>query len=161
MKVLTIFRYTVTMFLLAVSSFTGIATAQVTMSFQDGVNGYTGTRDTKLLSGTPITNYGSATTLEIDGSPAESSILYWDLASIPLGNVIQSVDITVNITNGSSHTYELYELLRPWVEGQVTWNVDAGFGELSGNWSSNNGSGSYGGGLRYTPADIPPVTFGL
>jgi hypothetical protein len=32
----------------------------VTVSFQDGVNGYNGTRDTKLRSSSPTTNYGSA-----------------------------------------------------------------------------------------------------
>jgi hypothetical protein len=110
----------------------------VTVSFQDGVNGYSGTRDTKMKSGSPTTNYGSDTKLEIDGSPDESSILYWDLASIPPGSAIQSVDITVNVTNGSSHSYELYELLRPWVEGEVTWNEYA----LGQNWEVAGADGS-------------------
>jgi hypothetical protein len=98
-------------------------TGPVTVSFQDGIDGYTGTRDTKMKSGFPATNYGAHAKLELDGSPAdESSLLSWDLASIPPGSAIQSVDITVNVTNGSSHSYELYELLRPWFEGEVTWN---------------------------------------
>jgi len=94
----------------------------VAVSFQDGVNGYSGTRDTKLKSGSPSTNYGSATKLELDGSPDESSLLYWDLASISSGSIIQSVDITVNVTNTSNANYEFYQLQRPWVEGEATWN---------------------------------------
>ncbi len=111
-----------TILLLAVSSFIGVVTAQVTMSFQDGVNGYNGTRDTKLLSGTQSTNYGSTIKLELDGSPDRSALLYWDLASIPSMSVILSVEIIVNVTNRSGNDYEFYELLRPWVEGEATWN---------------------------------------
>jgi hypothetical protein len=113
-------------------------TGLVTVSFQNGVNGYTGTRDTKMKSGSPTKNYGSDTTLEIDGSPDESSILYWDLAGIPLGSLIQSVDITVNVTNSSSHSYEFYELLRPWVEGEATWNEYA----LGQSWEVAGADGS-------------------
>jgi hypothetical protein len=113
-------------------------TGPVTVSFQDGVNGYTGMRGTKMKSGTPSTNYGSNTKLEIDGSPDESSLLYWDLASIPPGSAIQSVDMTVNVTNGSSHSYELYESLRPWVEGEATWNEYA----LGQSWQVAGADGS-------------------
>ncbi|MCI0553771.1 MAG: DNRLRE domain-containing protein, partial [Anaerolineae bacterium] len=97
----------------------------VTVSFQDGVNGYNSTRDTKLLSDTPGTNYGSATTLSVDGSPDESALLYWNVTSIPVGSTVQSVNITVNVTNTSGASYEIYELQRPWVEGEATWNEHA------------------------------------
>ena len=93
-----------------------------TVSFQDGVGGYTGTRDTKLMSQDPTTNFGTAVTMEIDGSPDRSSLLYWDLASIPPGSIVDSVDVTLNITNGTTQNYEFYESLRPWVESEATWN---------------------------------------
>ena len=99
-----------------------VTATTVSVSFQDGVDGYAGTRDTKLISQDPNTNFGDATTLELDGSPLKSSLLYWDLASIPAGSVVQSVDVTVNISNASGHVYEFYELLRPWVESDATWN---------------------------------------
>jgi hypothetical protein len=95
---------------------------QVTVSFQNGVNGYNGTRDTKLLSDSPSRNYGSDTTLEADGSPHRSTLLYWDLISIPPQSIIQSVDITVNVSNKSEDSYEFYELKHPWIEGEATWN---------------------------------------
>ncbi|MCI0698403.1 DNRLRE domain-containing protein, partial [candidate division KSB1 bacterium] len=113
-----------------------------TVSFQDGVNGYTGTRDTKLLSGTPTTNYGTSDKLELDGSPDVSSLLSWDLTSIPAGSIIQSVDITVNVTNTSTNNYEFYEMKRPWVEGAATWNEYA-FG-LGWEVAGADGSGDRG-----------------
>ncbi|MCI0692430.1 hypothetical protein L0337_10560, partial [candidate division KSB1 bacterium] len=59
----------------------------VTVSFQDGVGGYTGTRDTKLVSGSPTTNYGTASAVELDGSPDISALVSWDLTSIPAGSI--------------------------------------------------------------------------
>jgi hypothetical protein len=94
----------------------------VTVSFQDGVNGYNGTRDTKLRANFATTNYGTADELELDGDPDESAILFWDLTNIPVGSIIQSVDITVNITNTSGATYEIYDLKQSWIESEATWN---------------------------------------
>jgi hypothetical protein len=113
------------LFLLAGSFTSTFAAPMVTVSFQDGVNGYTGAQDTKLMSASPATVNGTASKLEIDGSPDISSLLYWDLTSIPPGSAIQSVDIMVNITNTSSESYEFYQLLQPWVESEATWNAYA------------------------------------
>jgi hypothetical protein len=108
---------------LVLQTFISVLIAQtVTVSFQHGVDGYSDARDTKLLSANSTTNYGSDGKLELDGSPDISSLLYWDLSSIPPGSAIQSVDIVVNITNSSSQSYELYQLLRLWVESEATWN---------------------------------------
>ena len=74
------------------------------------------------MSRDPTTNFGTATDMEVDGSPDRSSLLYWDLASIPPGSIVHSVDVTMNITNGSGHNYEFYESLQPWVESEATWN---------------------------------------
>ena len=115
--------FTVAMLFLLVGSFTStFAAPVVTESFQDGVNGYTGTQDTKIMSANPTTVNGTTSKLELDGSPDKSSLLYWDLTSISPGSVIQAVDITVNITNRSSQNYEFYQLLQPWVESEATWN---------------------------------------
>ena len=100
----------------------------VTVSFQDGLNGYSGTRDTKLLTESPGSNYGESTELELDGSPAQAGLVYWDLTSIPEGSVVQSVDITLEITNKSDDSYEFYELKRPWLEGEATW-MESGSGQ--------------------------------
>jgi hypothetical protein len=97
----------------------------VTVSFQDGINGYDGTRDTKLLSNEADTNFGSDTRLELDGGPDETSLLYWDLAAIPGGSTVQSVDITINITEISGASYEIYDVKQAWKEDEATWNIFA------------------------------------
>jgi hypothetical protein len=96
----------------------------VTKSFQDGVaptSSYAGTRDTKIRSGSPTTNYGSSTVLEADGSPDDGVLIKWDLSAIPAGSVVSSASITLTVTNATSHTYEIYSLKRNWVESQATW----------------------------------------
>jgi hypothetical protein len=110
----------------------------VTVSFQDGVSGYTGTRDTKLISASPTINFGTDGKLELDGSPDQSSLLSWNVTGIPSGSTVQSVDISVNITNGSGDTYEFYQMLRPWVETQATWNVYA----TAQSWQTAGADGS-------------------
>jgi len=90
-------------------------------------NSLTSTADTKLAKNASTTNYGGATTLGADGDdPGGSgrdaySTLRWDLSSIPAGSKVSSVSITLNVTNGSTQTYQLYELKRPWVESTATW----------------------------------------
>jgi PKD repeat protein len=93
-----------------------------TIAFQDGVDGYSGTRDTRLRSTRPTKNYGSHVRLDVDGSPDESALVFWDATSIPVGSTVQSVDITVNVTNRSGQDYEFYELQRAWIESEATWS---------------------------------------
>jgi serralysin len=89
----------------------------ITWSFLDGINGYNGTREK------PTTNHGSRNRLTVDGEPDLSTLLYWDITSIPPGSAIQSVDITANVTNMSAgQDYEFYQLQRSWIESEATWN---------------------------------------
>jgi hypothetical protein len=103
-----------------------------TVSFQDGTNGYSGTSDASLRSDATTTNYGSATTLLIDGSPDYATVIKWDLSSIPAGKQITAATITMNVTDRSSGTYELYALRRPFVESEVTWTRAS----VGVNWST-------------------------
>ncbi len=100
-------------------------TAPISISFQDGLFpaiSYQGTRDTKLNSKSKSTNYGTATTLDFDGSPDVSDLLYWDVSAIPAGSMIESATIQLNVTNTSSQPYELYVMQRAWDELSATWN---------------------------------------
>jgi hypothetical protein len=99
------------------------ATGTTTVSFQDGVSGYTGTRDTKIKSDAATTNYGTNTTLEVDGSPDYAGLVSWDLTSIPAGKTVTAVSITFNVTDISGSAYELYALKRTWSETTATWNL--------------------------------------
>ncbi len=94
----------------------------VAVSFQDGVNGYNSMRDASLFSDTPDANYGSDIKLEVDGSPRQSTVLFWSMTSIPTGSRIKAVDMTINVTNTSGAIYLLYDLKRPWIENEATWN---------------------------------------
>jgi hypothetical protein len=95
------------------------------VTLQEGVNGYSGTRDTRLLATNPGINYGNAIRVTVDGggqSASESTLLFWDLTNIPLGSTIDSVEITLNVSNSSSESYEFYEINRNWTENEATWN---------------------------------------
>ncbi|MBU0616255.1 MAG: DNRLRE domain-containing protein, partial [Planctomycetes bacterium] len=94
----------------------------VTVSFQDGLGGYGGTQDTSVLADSANTSFGTAAELQADGRPDEAALIRWDLSSIAPGSPVQSATITVNVTNTSSQTYEIYDLLRAWSESQTTWN---------------------------------------
>ncbi len=109
--------------------------------FQDGVYpdaGYAGTRDTKLLSDSPDTAFGSQSELEVDGAPEGTVLMSWDLSSIPPGTTIQSARITLDVTNPSFDTYELYGVNRVWDESSATWqNASTG-----NSWNRPGASGS-------------------
>ncbi len=95
--------------------------ATITVALRDGVNGYHGTRDTKIKAETPAINYGYDAFLEIDGSPDEATLLGWDITSIQPGSRVQSASITLYATNRSDNEYGLFELLRDWSENEATW----------------------------------------
>ena len=101
------------------------ATTIVTASFQDGVapnNAYSGTRDTKIKSDEPSTVFGADPELEVDGDPDRSVILKWDLSSLPPGSSVLSASITLEVTNASLDSYEIYEMKQEWVEDEANWS---------------------------------------
>jgi hypothetical protein len=106
----------------AAVAITVTGTGPTTVSFQDGVNGYAGTRDTTIRSDAVTTNYGTATTLLMDGSPDYAALIKWDLSSIPAGKTVTAVTIAFNVVDSSSGTFELYALKRDWTETGATWN---------------------------------------
>lgn len=112
---------------------TGTDTARVTVnpvagtstiiSFRDGESGYTGTRDTRLWSKAPGSNYGSSTELIVgrQNYPELNTLLRFDLSAIPEGARIESatLDLTVARTSweGSAPTLTLHLATTGWVEG--------------------------------------------
>ncbi|MGH2687937.1 MAG: DNRLRE domain-containing protein, partial [Actinomycetota bacterium] len=85
--------------------------------------------DATLSQNSPAANAGSDAALRVDGDDVAGSdlaaLLRWDVSSIPPGSVVQSAILTLNVTNSSTHSYQLYELRRSWVEAQATWTVYA------------------------------------
>jgi len=112
-----------------------------TKSFQDGVApapDYFGRRDVYILENSPDTNLGSTGELGVDGDDPigsgldVSTLISWDLSDIPIGAIIESATITINVTNKSSGSYEFYEAMRNWLEDEATWNEPT----LGNPWSS-------------------------
>ncbi|MHA2132128.1 MAG: DNRLRE domain-containing protein, partial [Promethearchaeota archaeon] len=91
-----------------------------------------------MLSGSPNTNYGSGNQLSADGSPQESTLLFWDLTSIPVGSNIQSAVITLNVTGKSSDEYEFYPMQRTWIESEATWDEYA----IGQSWEISGADGT-------------------
>ena len=106
------------------------AHAQV-ITFQDGVGpfaGYAGTRDVVLVGvldstiNRPDANY-SASEDEVDGFTSQvSTLMRWDVGSIPSAASVTSATMILDVIEGSTtQTYPAYECLRPWSETAATW----------------------------------------
>ena len=130
---------------LILSSLCAAASAQ-TLSFRQGVNGYTGTQDTMVRSnltspgqgqnpvtGAQDTNYGSLTLMGVDGDDGEPGLrpnhvlIRFDGMFGSGPNQIRAADSIVSATlrldvfnEGSGFT--VHDLLTDWAQGTVTWN---------------------------------------
>ncbi|WP_373231586.1 DNRLRE domain-containing protein [Cohnella sp.] len=130
----------------------GSSSTSTTKSFQNGVyptSSYAGNKDTYLSQYDATTNYGSITTLLVDGDDPggsgkdKSAILEWDISSIPAGSTIKSASITLHVTDASSGSYELYRMKRNWSQSSSTWNqYSSGYNwEVAGaNGTNDRGS---------------------
>lgn len=89
----------------------------------------TAAADAKIAEGAPDTNYGSASSLSVDGDTGggkdDSALLRWDLSGIAPGTKVGSASVTLSVTNASAQTYEAYALKRAWAEPEATWNAYA------------------------------------
>lgn len=101
-----------------------------TLSFQEGVNGYTGTRDTTLLSSDPDYAAGSDDFASIDASDGGSPnhvLLSFDhlfgngAGQIKAGDTIVSAKITFVIASVGSGL-RAHDMLSAWNESSITWN---------------------------------------
>jgi hypothetical protein len=67
----------------------------------------------------------------------------WNISDIPSDATVESVEMTIYITNRSGQSYEIYEMKRPWKEDQATWNQYANgssWGRAGAKSSSDHGS---------------------
>ncbi len=111
--------------------------------FQDGIfptAGYAGTRDTRLESTLPNTNFGGGREVGADGPVALSAatgLIEWDIRTIPVGAVVQGASITLDIKNTSPDTFEVYAMRRDWREGEATWRGSS----TNSTWQSAGAQG--------------------
>jgi hypothetical protein len=102
------------------------------LSYQQGVNGYSGNEDTELQEATPATSFGNATSISIDldngGAESQGLIQFSNLfgsgiGQIPFDATIDSASLTVYAfdTSVAATTISLHEMLTAWDETD-TWN---------------------------------------
>jgi PKD repeat protein len=103
---------------------------QMTVFFQDGLApdpGYDGTFDAYIREASANTNYGSATTLQVDGDEPSSTgtdmniVIGWDVSDIPATATVDAATIHLNTLNVGG-PYSCHGLLRAWNQAEVTWN---------------------------------------
>ncbi len=96
-----------------------------TVTLQDGVNGYAGTRDTYLSSSHNSLNFGTATSL-LDGSLYTGLVRFAIFQSeggpVPNGATIESATLSLYKSSYYDYTYQVTRLLRDWREGEATWS---------------------------------------
>jgi hypothetical protein len=100
----------------------------IEVTFQQGRNGYTGTRDTDIIQWYPDRNLGTATFVRIRSGDIEAGLLYFDVSSIPSTATIESARLQMYVIQRSNANWTwpaTYQMKRAWEEEQATWNQAA------------------------------------
>jgi hypothetical protein len=109
----------------------GPSVAQTTVTFQQGVGGYTATQDTQIRSDQISTNFGGDDTMGVDGDDGGATIqglLRFDnifgtgAGQIPLGSTITAATIQFRITSSTDTQVTFHRMLRTWSQATVTWD---------------------------------------
>ncbi|MBM4429752.1 MAG: DNRLRE domain-containing protein [Chloroflexi bacterium] len=103
---------------------TGAVVRQVRL--QQGLDGYTGTRDTCLSSFAadgPEVPHGTATSLLVGYDSRRKALVRFDLSSVPPDAKLKAAKMTVNLLQNQSVTISLsaFEVRRPWQDNGATW----------------------------------------
>ncbi len=123
-----------------------------TVDLQQGLNGYSGAADTYIWQAQATTNFEDTTPTPLlaDGDDPSgsgndvSSLLSWDISSIPAGSEIQSASIRINVENATAAPgFDLYAMEQAWTEGGATWETYDGSTVWPGG-SGGAGTGSRG-----------------
>lgn len=146
-----------------------------TSTFQDGVNGYSGTEDNILIAGSNANNnYGGNPSMlaGYDGFVPRRNLLRFDLSSLSLnpGESVSSASITLNLnarpTSGPVEigVYEVIAANAGWVEGSSNGAIEAGassWNYLSTGATPPAGSTTWDGGsngaLEGWPGSVSPM----
>ncbi|MCS7131344.1 MAG: DNRLRE domain-containing protein, partial [Hadesarchaea archaeon] len=99
-----------------------------TLILQKGTDHYVGVDDARLLSSYPQRNYGAHKYLTVSANNTMVSVLRFDLSIIPATARVEQAYLELYLQEQSSiraFHLEVYRLLRPWREMEVTWNQAA------------------------------------
>ncbi|MET0355494.1 MAG: SdrD B-like domain-containing protein [Cellvibrio sp.] len=102
------------------------APVSVTVSLQEGLNGYAGASDTYVVSKQLSSNYGESATILADGDDTTNgrsvALLKWATANIPKGKTVTAVSLQINVFDPTTDTYDLYAMNNGWAETTATWS---------------------------------------
>jgi pimeloyl-ACP methyl ester carboxylesterase len=92
------------------------------LRLQQGVDGYTGAKDTYIPEGS-ADPHGSADRLLVSYDLRRKALLQFGLGSVPAGKVIKAAKLTVYLLDTRSPSISLgaYEGKRPWLDTEATW----------------------------------------
>lgn len=112
-----------------------------TSQFQDGklpTSSYAGTRDTMIDGNSQNTNHGGDTAISVDGDDLKEVLLDWDISTIPTNAVVDSVSVTLEVSDKSDETFTFYEAKQAWSASNATWKIY----DISKNWQTAGGLGA-------------------
>ena len=104
--------------------------AQVTVTFQNDADGYTGTATTYISSyGDPYAPHGHEPTMAVRWqrtqlTDSEDGLIMFDLTSIPVSATIQSATLSLYVTgrtNVNPMSMAAYGVLKPWLPAEANW----------------------------------------
>jgi hypothetical protein len=118
---------------------------------------FTAEADAQVFSDTPNANYGSSTSLKVDGSPIRRAYIRFNVV-IPQGAVVTRTTLRMYFTSTSSSGFDVVRAGSGWSEGTITYNNAPDLGFIDGT-ATAIGAGWNDVGLR--PADPGPMTYVL
>lgn len=116
-----------------------------TLVLQEGVDGYAGTTDTKFYNWDANTNHGNHESLEHSTSRSTTSLLRFDLSSVPAGSTVATAQISLYLKwsdagAGQNRTAQLHQMAVDWQENQATYKVRATGQPWAGTKGPQSGS---------------------
>jgi hypothetical protein len=100
---------------------------------QEGLLGYRGTSDAGISSYAPDANTGAQGAMAVRTGGEKSALLRFDLGVLPPGAQVSEAWLELYVLGGArAGTLKVYQILRTWEEGQVTWRSSRS-GEFWGN----------------------------
>jgi len=104
-----------------------------TLTIQQGLSGYSGTKDSYIDEWEPYSNYGGSGNLKL--RQTRRSLLHFEVPPLPAGARVWSATLSLYATSyyrTNAMTVYAHQILRDWAEAEVTW-YQASAGDA---WSS-------------------------
>ena len=118
---------------------TSTPSGSTTITLQNGLNGYSGARDTNINAAWPNSNQGGPA-WKVGEQQKLAALVSFDLSAIPDGATIHAATLgayAYAVEGTGSYALNLYPVKRLWTEAEATWNRATG-SSLWGSPGCNN-----------------------